>query len=163
LWRRRFSAARRAEDGRQVKAILALEDRIMHRDERGRMIREVGAVIGIGHNVLYWHQPDDRSAALLPDSRVLWEVFRAEWAAGRLLGFAHSHTGGYAGPSREDISSFVGMEDALGFRLFWWIVTDDRTAQVQWANDLGTYVTGFRTRPYEPPWVDELRARSRVQ
>lgn len=85
---------------------------------------EAGAVIGAGGKVLYWHLPDGRSGAHLPDSRDLWDVL---WEnRGRVVGFAHSHPGsGAPWPSLTDLTTFSAVERGLGKRLIWWIASSD--------------------------------------
>ena len=92
---------------------------------------EVGVLLGPGQKVLYWHNPEGRSEAYLPDSRSLWEVM---WEnRHRLSGFAHSHPGsGPVSPSWEDVTTFAAIEAALGRRLNWWIVNKYHISLVTW-------------------------------
>lgn len=83
---------------------------------------ENGCVISNSGDVIYWHSPPWRNFASLPESRDLWEVL---WThRDELWGFAHSHPGnGNAYPSWTDITTFDGVELALGKRLKWPILT----------------------------------------
>jgi hypothetical protein len=88
-------------------------------------MQEAGVVIGRSGQVLHWHLPESRTITYLPDSRTLWDVL---WENRRLLvGFAHTHPGtGIPAPSYEDVTTFAAIEAALGRRLVWWIVSDNR-------------------------------------
>ena len=78
--------------------------------------------------VILWHLPPGRTSGSIPDSRTLWENL---WANRHLpLGFAHSHPGeGPPGPSNEDVTTFQAIEQALGKRMVWWIMS--KTAMIQ--------------------------------
>lgn len=85
---------------------------------------ETGVLINLNGLPAHWHLPAGRNSAYLPDSRDLWDVI---WEnRSNILGFAHSHPGsGTPGPSWEDITTFSGVELALGKRLFWPICSRD--------------------------------------
>lgn len=124
---------------------------------------ETGVVVSIHHEPIFWHQPNGRSSGSLPDSRTLWDVL---WQANRdgwLSGFAHTHPGGgLPGPSQEDISSFVAIENALGRPLNWWIVSSDMTVLVRKStmdSVPGREIFGT-TRVDDLVWVPDLRRRS---
>lgn len=123
---------------------------------------EAGVVVGFEGEPVYWHVPPNRTSASLPDSRSLWEVF---WEGrANIQGFAHSHPGhGVPGPSWEDITTFAGVELALGRRLIWWIISQDNMVTVLWAGpgkyDYVTYPVSIPT-PHKPLWLDELRQHS---
>jgi hypothetical protein len=118
-------------------------------------MREAGALIGLDSSVIYWHIPFDRTGAMLPDSRSLWDVI---WEnRENVLGFAHSHPGsGMPGPSYEDVTSFSPIELGLGRRLQWWITSSDRLAVVTW---VGPDAYSYRPAPVyeEPSWLNKLR------
>ena len=129
-------------------------------------MKEVGAVIGLLGEVLYWHEPEGASGAALPDSRKLWEVMLDTYQKGILAGFAHSHPGsGWPAPSYEDITTFAAIERGLGTRLTWWIASSDRLIALRSSLD---YPRSYASASIEPgfgeailaPWVAELRARS---
>jgi len=124
---------------------------------------ETGVVVSIHHEPIFWHEPGGRSSGALPDSRMLWDVL---WQANRdgwLSGFAHTHPGGgLPGPSREDISSFVAIENAIGRPLNWWIVSSDMTVLVRKStmdSIPGREIFGT-TRIDDPVWTPDLRRRS---
>ncbi len=121
-------------------------------------MREAGVLIDLRGEPIHWHVPHDRSIVALPDNRGLWDVI---WEnRENVLGFAHSHPGsGMPGPSFEDVTTFAGIELALGKRLQWWITSSDRLAVVTWVGpDKHTY----RPAPVyeEPAWVHKLRLLS---
>lgn len=126
---------------------------------------ETGVVVNIHHEPIFWHEPGGRSSGALPDSRTLWDVL---WKANRdgwLAGFAHTHPGGgLPGPSHEDVSSFVAIENALGRPLNWWIVNADMTVLVRKStmdSVPGREIYGT-TRVDDPVWVPDLRRRSGI-
>ena len=117
---------------------------------------EVGVVLRLDETPCYWHQPPERTTASLPDSRPLWDVIWAQRYD--LSGIAHSHPGGgVPGPSHEDLTTFAAVEAALGVRLLWWIVSQERTVVIHWAGDQ-RYES--ETVVNEPDWVAELRRLS---
>jgi JAB domain-containing protein similar to deubiquitination enzymes len=120
---------------------------------------EAGVVVGYAGEPIFWHLPGGRTAGSLPDSRQLWDVLWENRHS--LYGVAHSHPGeGLPWPSREDLTTFAGVELGLGRRLIWWIVNSDNIIVVLW--------TGPDTYDYEillaegsePKWLDELRRHS---
>ena len=88
-------------------------------------MKEVGVLIDLEGQPIYWHLPEDRSSGALPDSRNLWDVI---WEnRDKVSGFAHTHPGyGKPGPSYTDITTFAAIETGLGRRLHWWIATGDQ-------------------------------------
>ena len=92
---------------------------------------EAGVVLDLEWQPIYWHIPNDRSGASLPDSRDLWEVF---WEnRNNLSGFAHTHPGsGQPGPSYTDVTTFAAVEAGLGRRLDWFILSSDKFVVVRW-------------------------------
>jgi len=121
-------------------------------------MKEAGVVLNSGGLPIYWHVPDGRTAGGLPDSRALWDVF---WDnRNNLYGFAHSHPGsGVPGPSYSDVTSFAPIEEALGRRLEWPIITVDSVVVCRWVGpDRLTYAPFVQA--VAPGWVDELRKLS---
>lgn len=121
---------------------------------------EAGVLVGFGGEPIFWHVPPNRTVASLPDSRELWDVLWENRAS--VYGFAHSHPGsGLTGPSWEDITTFAGIELALGRRLVWWITTTDRLVTVLWAGpgkyDYITYPDITVPTPQPPVWLAQLR------
>ena len=74
---------------------------------------EAGVLLDRDFNPLYWHAPRNRSVALLPDSRQLWDEI---WERRAFVGaFAHTHPGrGITGPSSTDMTTFHAIEKGLG-------------------------------------------------
>lgn len=115
---------------------------------------ESAAVISLSDEVLHWHLPAGRTAAVLPDSRVLWEVM---WANRPVLaGVAHTHPGsGRPQPSWTDLTTFAACEAGLGRRLRWWIATRDQLRCFTWAGPSPhTYTAPPRCTA--PPWLPPL-------
>jgi len=90
-------------------------------------MNETGMVFDRKGNPMLWHTPEGRSSGYLPDSQDLWEFLwehRLKGGTGRLWGFAHTHPWyGRALPSSTDISTWEAIEQGLGQRLLWPIVT----------------------------------------
>ncbi len=126
---------------------------------------ETGVVVSVHHEPIFWHEPGGRSSGALPDSRTLWNVLWQAHRDGWLSGFAHTHPGGgMPGPSQEDLSSFVAIENALGRPLNWWIVNADMTVLVRKStldSVPGREIYGT-TRVDDPVWVPDLRRRSGI-
>lgn len=123
-------------------------------------MKEVGVVVE-GGEAVYWHLPIERSARALPDSAVLWRVL---WARrGIMDGVAHSHPGaGQPHPSREDLTTFAGVEAGLGRRLKWWITSADMLIELNWVGPTAEdYASEIRED--RPPWLERLRALSREE
>lgn len=122
------------------------------------MTVEAGVLIDLDGNPIFWHLPQDRSVAYLPDSRTLWNEIWHDRK--RISGFAHSHPGcGIPGPSQEDLTTFAAVELALGKRLIWWIVSGDEIVELVW---VGPDKLHYETRPRRRgssffSWVQELR------
>jgi len=126
---------------------------------------ETGVVINVHGEPIFWHAPGGRSSVALPDSRTLWDALWQAHQAGWLAGFAHTHPGtGQPHPSREDMSSFIAIENALGRPLDWWIVSSDITIHVRKStmdSVPGREIFGI-TRIGDPSWAPELRRRSGI-
>ncbi len=122
-------------------------------------MREAGVVLDRFGLDLYWHLPDNRSGGYLPDSLPLWEIFWANRAD--LSGFAHSHPGGLATPSYEDITTFAAVELGLGRRLDWWILAGSILIHSHW---IGPGRLSYKSLPVEcrPKWVGKLREASQT-
>jgi hypothetical protein len=118
-------------------------------------MKEAAVIIGYDDEPIFWHAPADRSVGAIPDSRPFWDVI---WEnRDSIAGIAHSHPGGgVPAPSREDITTFAGVEKGLGKRLNWWIATNAIAVVLcRW--------TGPHKYDYEvlrvgagSPWVEEL-------
>jgi hypothetical protein len=127
---------------------------------------ETGCVIGMHDEVLFWHEPNGRSAGSLPDDRKLWDVLWDAHQRGILAGFAHSHPGfGRPEPSFLDIETFVAIENALGRALAWWITSGDKLIRVfTTINNVRARGRYLSTVPLPEagttPWLSELRQRS---
>lgn len=128
------------------------------------MSLEAGVLVKKDGSVLHWHLPFTRSSVYLPDSRELWDVI---WEhRNDVLGFAHSHPGkGLPHPSMEDLTTFRGVDTALGRSLLWWITSEDRVVQFQkfdWQDrDLSDYLADHPNPDHTSQWLSELRKNSR--
>lgn len=124
------------------------------------MTMEAGVLIGLDKEPIYWHLPEDRSFAFLPDSRKLWDII---WENRKnTLGFAHSHPGdGIPGPSYEDITTFAAVEAALGKRLIWWITSSDSLVHVIWIGPAKYRYNTYHNKYYKPVWLQRLREESK--
>jgi hypothetical protein len=112
-------------------------------------MREVCFLLGRDGTVLWCDLSG--SAAALADSRARWEAIwrhRAE-----LTGIAHSHPNGPARFSAEDLTTMAALDDALGRRLCYWVVTGDKVLR-------RTAEGAILELDLEPPWVSALRAAS---
>lgn len=112
------------------------------------MKREVCFLIGANDEVLW---SDASSSALaLPDSRERWEAIWSRREA--LVEIAHSHPLGPEAFSAEDISTMKALDDALGRRVRFSLVTPAQYL-VRGEGDVATPAV-------EPFWVEELRQHS---
>ena len=129
----------------------------LYRSTGHKFVKEVGVLLNLEGQPLFWHDPNG-SSGYLPDSRQLWEVLWQNRAV--VSGFAHSHPGsGEPGPSHEDVTTFAAIEDALGRRLDWWIVTKDSYALFRW--DTLSRFTYKKVPDVDfPLWADDLRCKS---
>jgi proteasome lid subunit RPN8/RPN11 len=119
---------------------------------------EAGVILDLKGRPIYWHNPENRSVAYLPDSVDLWEVF---WKnKEKVSGFAHSHPGsGNLGPSWEDLTTFKAVELGLGKRLDWWIINEENICIVKFfsKDDFGIFHCKDKM---DIEWVDKLRELS---
>lgn len=71
---------------------------------------------------LYWHEPKGRSGGALPDDVTLWDFL---WEhRNEIGGVAHTHPwDGDAYPSHTDVTTFAAIEQGLGRKLIWPVVT----------------------------------------
>ena len=92
---------------------------------------EAALVFDVDGVTIHVHEPIGRTVASIPDTRDLWQVI---WdARKRIGGVAHSHPGGGRPvPSWTDLTTFAAIEDALGQRLTWPIITQDAAAAFAW-------------------------------
>ena len=115
------------------------------------MKREVCFLIGAGDAVLW--SDASTSPLALPDSRERWEAIwerRAE-----LVEIAHSHPLGPEQFSAEDISTMHALDDALGRRCRFSLVTPTQY--------LVRGPTGDAISAPPPPWVKSLRHASSLR
>lgn len=120
---------------------------------------EAAAVISLGGDALAWHSPPGRSSVALPDSRPLWDVI---WEhRGNLAGVAHSHPGsGVPGPSHTDVTTFSAIEQGLGRRLDWWIISRDCAILCRWVGPNNLQYGGVQVSPEACRWFDNLHRLS---
>lgn len=112
------------------------------------MKQEIFFLIGRDGQVLY--QDGDRNPLALTDKRSRWEAIWSHRA--ELTELSHSHPVGPEAFSDEDVSTMRALDDALGRRLAFSLVTPR-----------GTFARDERDRamPTEPaPWVQDLRRDS---
>jgi len=104
---------------------------------------------------LFWHLPEGRTVASLPDSRDLWSVL---WEHRKnLVGVAHSHPGGgVPGPSYTDVTTFAAVEAGLGVRLNWWITSATHLIVARWVGPDRLSYEGTLIEE-EPLWANLLR------
>lgn len=124
------------------------------------MTMEAGVLLDRKGLPIYWHKPEDRSSAALPDSSDLWKEI---WDNRDIVaGFAHSHPGGGTPhPSHTDLTTFAAVEAGLGMRLFWWITSEDDVSLVLWTGPDRLDYTVRSVKPmFEPSWTDHLRSLS---
>lgn len=124
-------------------------------------MREAGVLIDFQGNTIYWHLPEDRNVAALPDSRSLWDVI---WEHRSIVsGFAHSHPGaGVPGPSYTDVTTFAAIESALGKRLDWFITSSDSLSLVRWMGPGKLSYSGRSISPGNRNWLVPLREFSGI-
>lgn len=112
------------------------------------MKREVFFVIGKNDEVL-WSDASDSPLAL-PDSRARWEAI---WnRRDELVELAHSHPLGPDAFSQEDVTTMRALDEALGRRLRFSLVTPN-----------GYFLrseTDDAARAPAPPWAEELARAS---
>jgi hypothetical protein len=112
--------------------------------------REVFFVIGANDTVL-WSDASESPIAL-PDSRARWEAI---WSRrSELVELCHSHPLGPEAFSAEDVSTMKALDDALGRRLRFSLVTPERYL-VRTSSD-GVELAEA------PAWVAALRAASGI-
>lgn len=123
---------------------------------------ETGLVFNKNGDVIYWHTPIDRTAAALPDSHSLWELL---WEhRGELGGVAHTHPWhGTAAPSNTDVTTFAAIEDSLGRRLIWPVVTFSEVGYFEWVGPDRYHYGVVRTRRFRisREHIEKLRELSR--
>jgi hypothetical protein len=106
--------------------------------------REVCFLLGAGDTVLW--ADASLSPTALPDSRARWEAIWAHRA--RLVAIAHSHPVGPTAFSAEDRSTMAALDDALGRRLLYFVVSPSAV------------ITPTATISPEPWWAGLLRLAS---
>lgn len=121
-------------------------------------MREVAAVLSIDlETVLHWHLPPDRSMVAIPDSSELWDI--VWFNKDRIGGVAHTHPGrGFPSPSQEDATTWQAIEQGLGKRLFWPIVTEDSFAIFRMEDTEAVRTFAYGTgQSMHMAWMDLLR------
>lgn len=126
------------------------------------MAIETGVVLDLDNKPIFWHCPQNRGTAILPDSRELWDVIWENRA--NISGFAHTHPFhcGAPAPSGTDITTFIAIEKALGKRLDWWILSLDNVCLVKWLGPDEKVYVRYTTEGPEPEWAVELRKLSEL-
>ncbi len=112
-------------------------------------MREVCILLSADGAILWAHA--STSPTLLPDSRTRWEAI---WEhRERLVAIAHSHPVGPSAFSAEDESTMAALDDALGRRLTYYVVSPGKT--ISRTGDATT-----ETMSPEPWWAALLRLAS---
>lgn len=98
------------------------------------MSLEAGVVFDFDMNPIYWHVPENREIAYIPDSRALWNFL---WEnKDNVFGFAHSHPGPWKPrPSSTDLKTFSSIELSLGKRFLWPIISKDDITLLAWRGE----------------------------
>ena len=129
------------------------------------MSLETGVLYDIDTNrVLYWHEPQGRSAGYLPDEPALWDAF---WAHRHVpgLSFAHTHPGtGFVGPSYTDQTTFDAVERGLG-REVHWVIANETDVALFGMNNFCFYCSAGTNHGaiISERILTELRLRSRAE
>jgi hypothetical protein len=122
---------------------------------------EAGVLLDIEGKPIHWHVPEGRTAASLPDSRVLWQIIW--WNRKRVGGFAHTHPGkGVPGPSYTDVTTFSAIEIGLGRPLLWPILSEDDGAMYRHEGP-GKYHYTRCPQTIVAEWADLLRKLTRKE
>lgn len=123
---------------------------------------ETALVFDMGGDVIYWHEPAERSSSHIADSRNLWDVLWENRA--RLGGVAHTHPwNGEAWPSESDVTTFSAIERGLGRRFLWPIVTMSEVRYFVHNTHIDKYVEVLSNFDI-PEWdhtIEELRVKSK--
>ena len=111
---------------------------------------------------LFWHLPENRSQGAIPDSQLLWQLLweQREW----LGGVAHTHPwNGESWPSSTDVTTFSAVEQGLGKRLVWPIVTFSEIRYFEWVGPerLDYEIQKLRRFRLARESISKLRALSR--
>jgi hypothetical protein len=123
---------------------------------------EAGYVFDFHGGLIHWHVPPDRSMSALPDSRSLWDVL---WKNREILGgVAHTHPfTGVAVPSQTDLTTWAAVEQGLGQRLVWPIVTFSQVGYFTWEGPGRLTYEVMEHRRFRIPrhFIEQLRDLSR--
>jgi hypothetical protein len=111
---------------------------------------------------LFWHLPADRSQGALPDSRPLWDLL---WEnREQVLGVAHTHPwDGDSWFSGTDVTTFAAIEQGLGKRLIWPVLTFTDIGYFEWVGpkELDYREMILRRFRLNREDIEQLRALSR--
>jgi hypothetical protein len=123
---------------------------------------ETGLVFTKQGTPICWHTPPERSDVYLPDSRDLWEIL---WDHRKTLGgVAHTHLcHGPSAPSMTDVTTFAAVEQGLGARLTWPIVTFTTVGYFVWAGPGKHAYSQLEQGEFKlsTQLINQLRGRSR--
>jgi hypothetical protein len=113
-------------------------------------------------SVIFWHLPEDRTSGSIPDSRQLWTDL---WNNRDVLGgVAHTHPwDGESWFSHTDVTTFAAIEQGLGVRLIWPVVTFTEIGYFEWMGPGETHYGPVKHRRFrlKPEDIDRLRNASR--
>ncbi|MFA6234103.1 MAG: hypothetical protein WC824_07955 [Bacteroidota bacterium] len=127
-------------------------------EEREQNVVETALVFDKEGKTLLWHVPAGRSGGGIPDSHDLWEFL---WENRKIIGgVAHTHPwNGEAWFSQTDVTTWAAIEQGLGIRLVWPVVTMTEMKQFSW---VGPEKLDYELRiPHVPVDVNGLRERSK--
>lgn len=120
------------------------------------MLREVCFLIG-ENDVVLWSDAS-QSPTALPDSRARWEAISSRRES--IVEVAHTHPLGGAAFSREDETTMVALDAALGRRLCYSIVTP--SVMVRRTAAEGDEQPGDVVVEAEPWWTALIRSASGI-
>ena len=119
------------------------------------MLKEAAVVLSKEHSPMYWHIPDNRMAAFLPDSSQLFGYLLANKDALGAIAHTHPHFG-VPIPCMTDYTTFYAVEEGLGINIEWFIVSLDKIVKVSIGED-GEAVIADYEQQHSDEWVNTPR------
>ena len=119
-------------------------------------MREAAILINIWGCGIFQHHPENASVIAIPDNKTFWDFI---WEnREQVAGIAHSHPGnGETWYSKEDMTTFAAIEESLGKRLYWPIVTSDSLSTFGWLGPNRYDYDLVKDHIDNNFWIDELR------
>lgn len=119
-------------------------------------MREAAILINIWGCGILQHQPENASVVAIPDKKSFWDFILEN--KDQIAGIAHSHSGsGEPWFSHEDVTTFAAIEQGLGKRLYWPIITSDSILTFGWVGPKRLDYNIVKDHVDNNYWVDELR------